>query len=130
SEHANALALGSGVLRALLRLARRAGPDRPPRAAPPPLRREAVGRGAARLLRGASRAAGRARGRLVGSPHGGSTSSPTGTVADKIGRVGADFVPNERTPSDVPDVLAPGLEVVFCGINPGRVSAAAQAHFA
>jgi len=30
----------------------------------------------------------------------------------------------------VPDVLAPGLRVVFCGINPGRVSAAAQAHFA
>jgi TDG/mug DNA glycosylase family protein len=30
----------------------------------------------------------------------------------------------------VPDVLAPGLEVVFCGINPGRVSAAAGAHFA
>jgi TDG/mug DNA glycosylase family protein len=34
------------------------------------------------------------------------------------------------TPSDVPDVLAPGLRVVFVGINPGRVSAAARAHFA
>jgi double-stranded uracil-DNA glycosylase len=34
------------------------------------------------------------------------------------------------TESAVPDVLAPGLDVVFCGINPGRVSAAAQAHFA
>ena len=34
------------------------------------------------------------------------------------------------TPSDVPDVLAPGLDVVFCGINPGRVAAAAGAHFA
>jgi TDG/mug DNA glycosylase family protein len=33
-------------------------------------------------------------------------------------------------PSAVPDVLAPGLDVVFCGINPGRVSAAAAAHFA
>src|SRR4051812_47164393 len=32
--------------------------------------------------------------------------------------------------SEVPDVLAPGLRVVFCGINPGRVSAAAAAHFA
>jgi double-stranded uracil-DNA glycosylase len=32
--------------------------------------------------------------------------------------------------SDVPDVLAPGLDCVFCGINPGRVSAAAAAHFA
>jgi double-stranded uracil-DNA glycosylase len=34
------------------------------------------------------------------------------------------------TPSAVPDILAPGLRVVFCGINPGRVSAAATAHFA
>jgi mismatch-specific thymine-DNA glycosylase len=32
--------------------------------------------------------------------------------------------------SAVPDVLAPELRVVFCGINPGRVSAAAEAHFA
>jgi TDG/mug DNA glycosylase family protein len=32
--------------------------------------------------------------------------------------------------SDVPDVLAPGLKAIFCGINPGRVSAAARAHFA
>jgi TDG/mug DNA glycosylase family protein len=44
--------------------------------------------------------------------------------------VGADSVPPFDTPSDVPDVLAPGLTVVFCGINPGRVSAAAGAHFA
>ncbi len=34
------------------------------------------------------------------------------------------------TPSSVPDVLAPHLACVFCGINPGRVSAAAAAHFA
>jgi TDG/mug DNA glycosylase family protein len=34
------------------------------------------------------------------------------------------------TQSAVPDVLEPGLDVVFCGINPGRVSAAAGAHFA
>jgi TDG/mug DNA glycosylase family protein len=32
--------------------------------------------------------------------------------------------------SAVPDVLAPGLRIVFCGINPGRASAAAGAHFA
>ena len=32
--------------------------------------------------------------------------------------------------SAVPDVLGPGLRGVFCGINPGRVSAAAAAHFA
>lgn len=34
------------------------------------------------------------------------------------------------TPSAVPDVLAPGLAVVFCGINPGRFSDIAGAHFA
>jgi double-stranded uracil-DNA glycosylase len=32
--------------------------------------------------------------------------------------------------SAVPDVLAPGLAAVFCGINPGRASSAAGAHFA
>ena len=32
--------------------------------------------------------------------------------------------------SAVPDVLGPGLRVVFCGINPGFVSDAARAHFA
>src|ERR1051325_10989835 len=36
----------------------------------------------------------------------------------------------DSTPSEVPDVLAPDLRIVFCGINPGRVSAAARAHFA
>lgn len=36
----------------------------------------------------------------------------------------------EPPASAIPDVLAPGLDVVFCGINPGRVSAAAAAHFA
>jgi G:T/U-mismatch repair DNA glycosylase/8-oxo-dGTP pyrophosphatase MutT (NUDIX family) len=36
----------------------------------------------------------------------------------------------ESTASSVPDVLAPGLTCIFCGINPGRVSAAAAAHFA
>jgi TDG/mug DNA glycosylase family protein len=43
-------------------------------------------------------------------------------------------VPDRRdvrsTGSAVPDVLAPGLTAIFCGINPGRVSAAAAAHFA
>jgi double-stranded uracil-DNA glycosylase len=37
---------------------------------------------------------------------------------------------NPKQPSPVPDVLATGLRVVFCGINPGRRSAAAGAHFA
>jgi TDG/mug DNA glycosylase family protein len=41
--------------------------------------------------------------------------------------------PGRTTPklrSAVPDVLGPNLRVVFVGINPGRVSAAAHAHFA
>jgi len=41
-----------------------------------------------------------------------------------------DMAGRDGTPSDVPDVLAPDLRVVFVGINPGRVSAAARAHFA
>jgi TDG/mug DNA glycosylase family protein len=36
----------------------------------------------------------------------------------------------EKPTSAVPDVLAPNLHVVFCGINPGRFSDAAAAHFA
>jgi double-stranded uracil-DNA glycosylase len=40
--------------------------------------------------------------------------------------------PSSKPPdvSSVPDVLAPGLRVVFCGINPGRWSDKAGAHFA
>ena len=41
-----------------------------------------------------------------------------------------DTAGRDATPSDVPDVLAPDLRVLFVGINPGRVSAAARAHFA
>jgi TDG/mug DNA glycosylase family protein len=39
-------------------------------------------------------------------------------------------VADSASSSAVPDVLAPHLRCVFCGINPGRVSAAASAHFA
>jgi TDG/mug DNA glycosylase family protein len=35
-----------------------------------------------------------------------------------------------RTRGAVPDTLGPGVRVVFCGINPGRRSAAARAPFA
>lgn len=45
-------------------------------------------------------------------------------------RVSPDRVESVTTPSAVPDVLEPGLRALFCGINPGRVSAAAGAHFA
>jgi TDG/mug DNA glycosylase family protein len=41
-----------------------------------------------------------------------------------------DTLAGDTPSSGVPDVLAPGLRIVFCGINPGRVSAAAGAHFA
>jgi TDG/mug DNA glycosylase family protein len=34
------------------------------------------------------------------------------------------------TASAVPDVLAPGLRCVFCGINPGRRASAAGRHYA
>src|SRR5207244_1281408 len=42
----------------------------------------------------------------------------------------ASLSPKPPSRSAVPDVLAPDLRVIFCGINPGRVSAAAAAHFA
>ena len=70
------------------------------RAAPSPLRDDGLRRGHPQAPRGTSRRAARRRG---------------------CGR---------RSRIDVPDVLGPDLDVVFCGINPGRVSAAAQAHFA
>jgi TDG/mug DNA glycosylase family protein len=36
----------------------------------------------------------------------------------------------EPSVSAVPDILAPGLRCVFCGINPGRRSSEAGCHFA
>ena len=41
-----------------------------------------------------------------------------------------DMSEEDPAPSGVPDVLAADLRIVFVGINPGRVSAAARAHFA
>src|SRR6187402_3563608 len=38
--------------------------------------------------------------------------------------------PEGAAASAIPDVLARHLRVLFCGINPGRVSAEAAAHFA
>jgi TDG/mug DNA glycosylase family protein len=46
------------------------------------------------------------------------------------GRAGRTDAPAPAAASAVPDVLGPGLSVVFCGINPGYVSDAARAHFA
>ena len=53
-----------------------------------------------------------------------------GSVSQSEDMADAETTVRDVTPSDVPDVLAPGLRVVFVGINPGRVSAAAHAHFA
>src|SRR5437667_5186295 len=55
---------------------------------------------------------------------------PPSVSEAKRGKGAADSGSTFSTPSDVPDVLAPDLRVIFCGINPGRVSAAAHAHFA
>ena len=46
-------------------------------------------------------------------------------------RVTRTSSPSPKQPeSQVPDVLGPDLRVLFCGINPGRFSAAAHTHFA
>src|SRR5574337_523048 len=42
----------------------------------------------------------------------------------------ASPTPPDDAPSAVPDILGPDVRVVFCGINPGRASAAAGAAFA
>ena len=60
-----------------------------------------------------------ARGGMVGP-------RAAGAVPPALGRPAL----TREVASAVPDVLAPALKVVFCGINPGRVSAAAGAHFA
>lgn len=59
-------------------------------------------------------------------------SPPANPQANATMRAGVsqDRAKSVTTPSAVPDVLEPGLRTVFCGINPGRVSAAAGAHFA
>jgi TDG/mug DNA glycosylase family protein len=44
--------------------------------------------------------------------------------------VSGTFAAGGPEDSAIPDILAAGRRVVFCGINPGRVSAAAHAHFA
>ena len=51
-----------------------------------------------------------------------STSSPPPrpTLTDLRAAVG----------KSIPDVIAPGLDVLFCGINPGLYSAATRCHFA
>lgn len=44
-------------------------------------------------------------------------------------RHGVDAEPVGIAPNGLPDLLRPGLEIVFCGINPGRRAAASGHHF-
>jgi TDG/mug DNA glycosylase family protein len=64
---------------------------------------------------------------------------PVASTIGQRGRSAGDADPGARpTPADlraaqgrgIPDVLAPGLTLVFCGINPGLYSAATGYHFA
>ena len=52
------------------------------------------------------------------------------SVPRRSDRAAALLAYPHRVRNAVPDVLAPGLRVVFCGINPDRASAAAGAHYA
>jgi G:T/U-mismatch repair DNA glycosylase/ADP-ribose pyrophosphatase YjhB (NUDIX family) len=56
------------------------------------------------------------------------TVEPAGAAVAQRGI--APTLRRQALKSALPDVLAPNLRVVFCGINPGFVSAAAGAHFA
>src|SRR5262249_20151344 len=92
---------------------------------------------------GARRGGGRCRGRVAARQlfdtelpprlNGSSPTVPEGSLAPPLGEWvvhARDMAEADPTPGDVPDVLAPGLRIVFVGINPGRVSAAARALFA
>jgi TDG/mug DNA glycosylase family protein len=65
---------------------------------------------------------GQSRSREVGKSRntGVTVPPPKPTAADLKAAVGRS----------IPDVLAPGLDVLFCGINPGLYSAATGCHFA
>jgi TDG/mug DNA glycosylase family protein len=54
----------------------------------------------------------------------------TGRMGASTRHGGGDANQCATAESPIPDVLANGLRVLFCGINPGRFSAAAGAHFA
>jgi double-stranded uracil-DNA glycosylase len=54
----------------------------------------------------------------------------TSDVSSRSGSTRGSSKRKPKPPSALPDVLAPDLRVVFCGINPGRWSASVGAHFA
>jgi TDG/mug DNA glycosylase family protein len=68
------------------------------------------------------------RGRRDVVSAGGAGEAPRPT---QLGRpTQADLAAAVRDARTVPDLLGPGLDVVFCGINPGRWSGAVGHHFA
>src|SRR5215213_332233 len=60
------------------------------------------------------------------------STAPATESNEQTGRPSLARSPNTRRGADKPlaDVVAPGLDVLFCGINPGLVSAARGHHFA
>jgi double-stranded uracil-DNA glycosylase len=58
------------------------------------------------------------------------TSHMRDDFSRSVGHGALDRPPTGPAGSAIPDVLASELRVLFCGINPGRVSAAAASHFA
>ncbi len=66
----------------------------------------------------------------TGDETAGAGGRPASVPPDRPDPRAADGVPEAPGASAVPDLLAPGLRLVFVGINPGRASAAAAAHFA
>jgi len=42
----------------------------------------------------------------------------------------ADMAVHDNAIQPLPDIIAPGLQIVFCGINPGRSAASTGHHFA
>ena len=62
----------------------------------------------------------------MGFGHPPPTAEATTERRTRLSRDGVETV----ITSPLPDILAPGLRAVFCGINPGRFSAAVGHHFA
>jgi double-stranded uracil-DNA glycosylase len=64
-------------------------------------------------------------------PSGARSTLATSPVKSSAASSSSGSTPASQKPlSALPDVLAADLDVVFCGINPGRVSAASGQHFA
>ncbi|MBL8518079.1 MAG: mismatch-specific DNA-glycosylase [Betaproteobacteria bacterium] len=58
------------------------------------------------------------------------TSHAPRVLADRPARAAQTHADRDRVDDLVPDLLAPGLRLVFCGTAPSRASAAARAYYA